>query len=38
MMSDQKYKFGTSILTKEQVICLALNTGTELNETYFRRL
>lgn len=32
MMNDKKYKFGTSILTKEQVIVLALNSGTELNK------
>lgn len=32
MINDKKYKFGTSILTKEQVICLALNSGTKLNK------
>ena len=32
MRQDKKYEFGTSILTKEQVIALALNSGTELNK------
>lgn len=29
--NKQKYKFGTSVLTKEQVIMIALNWGTEIN-------
>jgi len=31
MQSLKLYKFGTSMLTKEQVLCLALNMGTEKN-------
>lgn len=31
MRNQQKYKFGTSVLTKEQVIMIALNWGTEIN-------
>lgn len=29
--NKQRYKFGTSVLTKEQVIMIALNWGTEIN-------
>ena len=31
MRNDAKYKFGTSMITKEKVIMLALNWGTEIN-------
>lgn len=31
MRHEEKYKFGTSLLTKEKVIMLALNWGTEIN-------
>ena len=31
MRHEEKYKFGTSMLTKEKVIMLALNWGTEIN-------
>ncbi|MBR4908802.1 MAG: hypothetical protein IKZ43_07315 [Acidaminococcaceae bacterium] len=31
MRSKKQFRFGTSVLTKEEVICLALNWGTELN-------
>ena len=32
LLKDKKYKFGTSLLTKEQVISLALNSGTKINK------
>lgn len=31
MRAKKQYRFGTSILTKEQMICVAFNWGTEIN-------
>lgn len=31
MRSKKQYRFGTSILTKEEMICVAFNWGTEIN-------
>lgn len=31
MRSKKQYRFGTSILTKEEIICVAFNWGTEIN-------